>query len=72
VDGLDGLSIGNLAAAAGMSKSGLSAYFASKQELQLGTVAQAARIFDTEVVQRSDRLLMGHRGRRGDRGGIGC
>ena len=51
VDGLDGLSIGNLAAALGMSKSGLSAHFASKQELQLATVAQAARIFDTEVVQ---------------------
>ena len=34
-----------------MSKSGLSAHFGSKQELQLATVAEAARIFDTEVVQ---------------------
>jgi AcrR family transcriptional regulator len=51
VDGLDGLSIGNLAAALGMSKSGLHAYFGSKQELQLATVAEAARIFDAEVVQ---------------------
>ena len=51
VDGLDGLSIGNLAAALGMSKSGLSAHFGSKQELQLATVAEAARIFDTEVVR---------------------
>src|SRR5260370_12261589 len=51
VDGLDGLSIGNLAAALGMSKSGLSAHFGSKQELQLATVAEAARVFDTEVVQ---------------------
>jgi AcrR family transcriptional regulator len=51
VDGLDGLSIGNLAAALGMSRSGLSAHFGSKQELQLATVAEAARIFDTEVVQ---------------------
>jgi len=51
VDGLDGLSIGNLAAALGMSKSGLSAHFGSKQELQLATVAEAARVFDEEVVQ---------------------
>jgi AcrR family transcriptional regulator len=51
MEGLDGLSIGNLAAALGMSKSGLSAHFGSKQELQLATVAEAARIFDTEVVQ---------------------
>jgi AcrR family transcriptional regulator len=50
-DGLDGLSIGNLAAALGMSKSGLSAHFGSKQELQLATVAAAARVFDEEVVQ---------------------
>ena len=51
VDGLDGLSIGNLAAALGMSKSGVSAHFGSKQELQLATVAEAARVFDEEVVQ---------------------
>jgi AcrR family transcriptional regulator len=51
VDGLDGLSIGHLAAELGMSKSGLHAHFGSKQELQLATVAEAARIFDTEVVQ---------------------
>ena len=51
VDGLDSLTIGNLAAALGMSKSGLSAHFGSKQELQLATVAEAARVFDEEVVQ---------------------
>src|SRR5947209_15401958 len=51
VDGLEGLSIGNLAAALGVSKSGLHAHFGSKQELQLATVAEAARIFDEEVVQ---------------------
>jgi len=39
VDGLEGLSIGNLAAAIGLSKSGLYAHFGSKQELQLATVA---------------------------------
>ena len=42
VDGLEGLSIGNLAAAIGMSKSGLYAHFGSKQELQLATVEEAA------------------------------
>lgn len=51
VDGLEGLSIGNLAAAIGMSKSGLYAHFGSKQELQLATVEEAGRIFDDEVVQ---------------------
>ena len=51
VDGLEGLSIGNLAAAIGMSKSGLYAHFGSKQELQLATVDEAARIFAEEVVQ---------------------
>jgi AcrR family transcriptional regulator len=51
VDGLEGLSIGNLAAAIGMSKSGLYAHFGSKQELQLATVQEAGRIFADEVVQ---------------------
>ena len=50
-DGLDGLSIGNVAAELGMSKSGLHAHFGSKTELQLATVAEAARIFDAEVIQ---------------------
>ncbi len=51
VDGLEGLSIGHLAAAIGMSKSGLYAHFGSKQELQLATVEEAERIFAEEVVQ---------------------
>ncbi len=51
VDGLEGLSIGNLAAAIGMSKSGLYAHFGSKQELQLATVEAADRIFQEVVVQ---------------------
>ena len=50
-DGLDGLSLGSLAAALGMTKSGLAVHFGSKQELQLATVATAARVFDEEVVQ---------------------
>ncbi|PPJ14041.1 TetR/AcrR family transcriptional regulator [Nocardia nova] len=51
VDGLEGLSIGNLAAAIGISKSGLYAHFRSKEELQLATVAEAERILTDEVVQ---------------------
>jgi len=51
VDGLEGLSIGNLAAEIGMSKSGLYAHFGSKQELQLATVQEAGRIFADEVVR---------------------
>jgi AcrR family transcriptional regulator len=51
IEGLEGLSIGHLAAAIGMSKSGLYAHFGSKQELQLATVAEAERIFTEQVVQ---------------------
>ncbi len=50
LDGLEGLSIGNLARATKMSKSGLYAHFGSKEELQLATVDEAARIFEEEVV----------------------
>src|SRR5262249_40575898 len=50
-EGLEGLSIGHLADAIGMSKSGLYAHFGSKQELQLATVEEAERILDEEVVQ---------------------
>jgi AcrR family transcriptional regulator len=51
LDGLEGLSIGNLAAAIGMSKSGLYAHFGSKQDLQLATVEEAGRILAEEVAQ---------------------
>ena len=51
VVGLEGLSIGGLAHAIGMSKSGLYAHFGSKQELQLATVEEAGRILDEEVAQ---------------------
>ncbi len=51
VDGLDRLSIGRLAAVLGMSKSALYAQFGSQRELQLATVAEAARVFDAEVVR---------------------
>jgi AcrR family transcriptional regulator len=51
LDGLDGLSIGNLADALDMSKSGVYAHFGSKQELQLATLDEAGRIFTAEVIE---------------------
>ena len=50
LDGLEGLSIGNLAAALDMSKSGIYAHFGSKLELQLATVDEAERIFQAQVI----------------------
>lgn len=49
-EGLDPLSIGRLAEATGMSKSGLFAHFGSKEELQLATVDHAAAMFVAEVI----------------------
>lgn len=51
VDGLDGLSIGGLAAESGLSKSGIVALFGTKVELQLATIAAAREIFVAEVVE---------------------
>ena len=56
IDGLEGLSIGNLAAHIGMSKSGLYAHFGSKQELQLATVDTARVIFEAEVVEPTEAI----------------
>lgn len=49
VDGLEGLTIGGLATAIGMSKSGLYAHFGSKEDLQLATIASARETFVAEV-----------------------
>ncbi len=49
--GLESLSIGGLAAATEMSKSGLFAHFGSKEELQLATVDHAAEVFVREVIE---------------------
>jgi AcrR family transcriptional regulator len=57
--GLIGLSIGDLAAEVGMSKSGLYAHFKSKEELELATIATAAAIFDSEVLQPVTRAPAG-------------
>jgi AcrR family transcriptional regulator len=57
--GLDGLSIGDLAAEVGMSKSGLYAHFKSKEELELAAIETAAAIFDREVLQPAARAQAG-------------
>lgn len=56
VRGLEGLSIGELAAATGMSKGGLYAHFGSKQELQLATIAAATEIVAAQVTRPALRL----------------
>jgi len=51
VEGLEGVTIGRLAAELEMSKSGLFAHFGSKQELQLAAVETAARRFAAAVIE---------------------
>lgn len=51
VEGLDGLSIGRLAADLEISKSGLIAHFGSKEGLQLATVRAARAIFVHTVIE---------------------
>ena len=51
VEGIDGLSIGRLAEAVGMSKSGLFAHFGSKEELQLATIDAASAVYNDVVVE---------------------
>jgi AcrR family transcriptional regulator len=50
VEGISGLSIGRLASAVGMSKSGLFAHFGSKEELQIATIGTAADLFTEQVI----------------------
>jgi AcrR family transcriptional regulator len=48
--GFEGLSIGELAKASGMSKSGLFAHFSSKEDLQLQALAAARESFVNHVI----------------------
>lgn len=57
--GLEELSIGDLAKHIGMSKSGLYAHFKSKEELELATIDAAAEIFENDVVRRVGESLRG-------------
>jgi AcrR family transcriptional regulator len=49
-DGLDQITIGGLADATGMSKSGLFAHFGSREELQLAVLARGEELFAQNVV----------------------
>jgi AcrR family transcriptional regulator len=51
VEGIGGLSVGRLADAVGMSKSGLFAHFGSKEELQLATIETASAVFNEHVIE---------------------
>lgn len=53
VEGLEGLTIGRLATAMNMSKSGVLGHFGSKEELQLAVVDTAGEIFTREVADRA-------------------
>jgi AcrR family transcriptional regulator len=59
VEGLEGLTIGRLAAELGMSKSGLFAHFGSKRELQRATIDAARRRFVDHVVKPSRSMPRG-------------
>jgi len=52
-DGLEGLTIGRLAAALDLSKSGLFAHFESKEGLQVATLERAAERFVEVVIRRA-------------------
>jgi AcrR family transcriptional regulator len=51
--GLEGLSIGSVAQAAAMSKSGVFAHFGSREDLQLAVLDAVAEDFSRRVLQRS-------------------
>src|ERR1700726_3996684 len=50
-EGLEAVSLQRLASDLGMSKSGLSAHFGSREELQLAIVDEGSRIFTDEVLR---------------------
>jgi AcrR family transcriptional regulator len=59
VDGLDGLSIGGLAAEASMSKGGVVALFGTKEQLQHATIEAARQIFVASVITPALRVESG-------------
>jgi AcrR family transcriptional regulator len=59
VEGIAGLSIGRLATAVGMSKSGLFAHFGSKEELQLATIETASDLFSEHVIEPASNAPTG-------------
>jgi AcrR family transcriptional regulator len=58
-EGLEGLTIGRLSEAVGMSKGGLFAHFGSKEALQLATVDAAGELLVTEVLVPATKAKAG-------------
>ncbi len=58
-EGLEGLTVGNLAKALGMSKSGLYAHFGSKEDLQLAVVDLARQNFEATVLPPAEETPKG-------------
>lgn len=61
VEGLEGLTLGRLAAELEVSKSGLYAHFGSKEQLQLETIDAALEVFGREVIVPADEAPEGVR-----------
>jgi AcrR family transcriptional regulator len=59
LEGLESLSLGSLATAANLSKSGVVALFGSKEQLQLATIDAAADVFIDVVVAPALRVAGG-------------
>jgi len=59
VAGLSGVTLGQLASAASLSKSGLFAHFKSKDQLQIDLLNEAARLADLEVVAPCSKAPFG-------------
>lgn len=59
MEGLEGLTIGRLATALDMSKSGVLGHFGSKEDLQLAVVDAAAGLFTREVSDRAKGVAPG-------------
>jgi AcrR family transcriptional regulator len=59
VEGLEGLTLGRLATALGMSKAGVIGQFGNKLELQLATVDFAAEVFRCEVWRPAEHVSAG-------------
>lgn len=54
-DGLDGLTIGRLAAEAGVAKSNVQVLFGDKEALQLATIDWVGQVYDTTIVEPAKR-----------------
>jgi AcrR family transcriptional regulator len=59
VDGLEGVTVGRLATALGMSKAGVIGQFGTKLELQLATLGFAAGVFRDEVWRPAEHVSAG-------------